>query len=132
MFKRAVFLYLITIVSLLLHSTSLLFSQIHITGSLFGTLEDTTYIVDGDIRIDGWRSLVIEPGAILLFAGYYQFDIDGYLYAVGTESDSIVFMPDTGVDFWAGIDFNDDADDSSRMGYCLITGGYAEEGYYEI
>ncbi|MBC8204681.1 MAG: T9SS type A sorting domain-containing protein, partial [FCB group bacterium] len=87
-----------------------------------GILEDTTYIVEGDIWVEEGDSLVIEAGAEFLFNEGVEFDINGYLYAVGTETDSIKFMPSVADSTWGGIDFNDSADDSSKLGYCLITG----------
>jgi hypothetical protein len=68
-------------------------AQIHLSGALQGTLIDTTYIVDGNIYIGSWDTLVIEPGAIFLFNGEYGFNIIGYIIAVGTAEDSIVFRP---------------------------------------
>ncbi|TKJ41069.1 hypothetical protein CEE37_05225 [candidate division LCP-89 bacterium B3_LCP] len=100
--------------------------QIHIYGALSGTLEDTTYIVDGDIFVGVDESLIIEPGAQFLFSSYYGFEIKGRLDAVGTADDSIVFMPQAGGITWGGIKFHDSADDAGRMVYVLITGGIAE------
>ena len=105
---------------------SMLFSvgwgQVYISGVLSGTLMDTTYIVTGDIWVEEGDSLVIEGGAELFFNGAYSLDIYGYLYAVGTEEDSIKFIPNAGAIAWAGIDFNDSASDSSRLEYCVISG----------
>jgi hypothetical protein len=96
---------------------------IWISGSLSGILTDTTYVVMGDIWVAEGQSLIIEPGAILKFNGNYQFDIDGLLYCVGTENDSIKFdnYYSTGA-HWNGIDFNPTADDSCLLKYCRITG----------
>jgi len=100
---------------------------IDIYGELSGVLVDTTYFVIGDIWVSSEDSLTIEAGANLIFSYVVQFDIDGYLYAAGTETDSIRFInsPDL---TWCGIDFNDSSNDSSRLEYCLITGGNYEEG----
>ena len=97
---------------------------VEISGELSGVLVDTTYLIIGDIWVSRGDSLTIEAGAELIFNDGVQFDIDGYLHAAGTETDSIKFInrPDL---TWGGINFNDSSDDSSRLEYCLITGGYA-------
>ena len=42
------------------------------------------------------------------------------MYAVGNIDDSIKFCADASFLLWGGIDFNDNADDSSRLEYCDI------------
>ncbi len=115
---------LLLIALLILTSGSPILAQIHISGPLSGVLVDTTYIVTGNISVPAGRSLLIQPGAVILFRGYYAFDIYGYLCAAGTESDSIVFKPSAGSPYWAGIDFNDSAADSSILEYCYLTGSH--------
>ena len=101
-----------------------------LSGPLSGTLGPGTYTVIGHIWVSNGDFLTIEAGATLIFNEGVQFDIDGYLHAAGTETDSIKFInsPDL---TWGGIDFNDSANDSSRLEYCLITGGYASEEHPE-
>ena len=96
-----------------------------LTGPLSGTLGPGTYSVVGDISVVNGDSLTIAPGTIFLFEGQYEFDIDGYLYAVGNEIDSVKFMPSIVDSTWGGLNFNSSADDFCMLGYCLITGGYA-------
>jgi parallel beta-helix repeat protein len=93
-----------------------------LTGSVNGTLGPGTYTVIGDIWVQYGDSLTILPGTDMLFNGLYGFDVDGYLYAVGTESDSIRFMKNTGIASWAGIAFDSTSSDSCRLKYCVITG----------
>ena len=97
-------------------------AQIHISGALRGTLEDTTYIVDDDIWVEEGDSLVIEAGAELQFNACCEFDINGYIHAAGTETDSVKFIRNFPDSAWGGIDFNISADDLSCLEYCLITG----------
>ncbi|NQS99179.1 MAG: right-handed parallel beta-helix repeat-containing protein [candidate division Zixibacteria bacterium] len=97
-------------------------AQAPISGYINGTLEDTTYSVEGYIYVAEGDSLIIEPGAVLLFNGDYQFIIYGYLYAAGTNSDSIIFQCADGVELWGTIVFNDNCDDNSVLSYCYITG----------
>jgi len=91
-------------------------------GYLSGVLHDTLYLVIGNCEIDTDDSLIIEPGAIILFDGNYYFEIFGYLYAVGTEEDSIVFASRGGGYSWRGIDIKWRSDPSSILKYCYITG----------
>ena len=100
-----------------------------LSGPLSGTLGPGTYTIVGDISVEVNDSLFLEPGTIFLFNDDYEFDIYGYLFAVGNEEDSIKFMPSVSDSSWGGIDFNNSADDSSRLEYCLVTGGHATGGY---
>ncbi len=97
-------------------------AQIHISGPLSGFLADTTYIVDGAISIAEGDSLVIEAGAILLFSGNYDFDVYGYLYAVGNPQDSITFGLGSGATSWGGIDLYAASSDSSLLAYLRVAG----------
>ena len=121
--------------NLLLVSTTVIilsifsFAQIHISGAQSGILVDTTYIVEGDIWVEVEDSLTIEPGAVFLFNGDFDFDIYGYLSAVGTEDDNIFFEPNTGVAGWGGLDFYDSSSDSNIIVYCKITGSIASGIY---
>jgi len=104
---------------------------IPIIGPTSGFLEDTVYIVVGDISVSPNDSLIIAPGTIFRFDGNFDFDINGYIYAVGNEEDSIKFISNTGASAWGGIDFNDSSDDSSILSYCLINGANASGGSLE-
>jgi len=99
-----------------------LWAQIHISGPQSGVLVGTTYIVDGDISVQSGDSLIIEPGAVFLFDGTYVFSVGGYLYAVGTEVDSIKFTPNTGIPAWEGIDFFSTASAANQLEFLHITG----------
>ena len=93
---------------------------LHLIGSLSGLLLDSTYIVDGDIIVEQGDSLIIEPGAELLFTGYYSLTIDGYLNASGLSTDSITFKSYGNCDNWGGIYFTLDSDSSSHLEYCIV------------
>ncbi|MCX6639139.1 MAG: right-handed parallel beta-helix repeat-containing protein [bacterium] len=97
-------------------------AQIHISGALSGVLTNETYIVDDSIYVQAEDSLVIEPGSSLLFNGFFNFGIYGYLYAVGTETDSIYFQPAPGQDSLRTIVFQTGSSGSSTLSYCYITG----------
>lgn len=95
---------------------------IHISGNLSGLVEDTTYVVDGNISVQSDDTLTIEPGVTFIFDGDYSFQIYGYLIAIGTEQDSIKFISSPLELGWGGIVFNSTSSDSSILECCLITG----------
>jgi hypothetical protein len=95
-----------------------------LSGPLSGTFDPGEYTVVGDISVQAGDSLTLQPGTTFRFQGALNlsFDVYGYLYAAGTETDSIRFLPDLPGDTWTGIDFNDSSDDSNTLDYCLISG----------
>ncbi|MDP8287436.1 MAG: right-handed parallel beta-helix repeat-containing protein, partial [Candidatus Electryonea clarkiae] len=105
-----------------LFSCANLYSQIRISGSLSGTLEDTTYIVEDSVYIIEGRTLEIEAGATLLFDDGVKFIISGRLIANGTELDSILFILNDGAEAWGGLDFWIHASQFSSMEYCRVSG----------
>jgi parallel beta-helix repeat protein len=112
--------------SLVLLSNAI-FAQL--SGPLSGVLPgDSTYSVIGNISVETGDSLIIVAGATLIFNRDIEFDINGYIYAEGAETDSIKFINSPGTT-WGGIDFNVTSSDSSRLEYCLITGS-SSSGIY--
>ncbi|TKJ42436.1 hypothetical protein CEE37_01780 [candidate division LCP-89 bacterium B3_LCP] len=94
-----------------------------ISGALCGILGGaTTYVVRNDISVEPEDSLWIEPGACFMFDGNYNFNINGYLQAVGVEEDSIIFMPYEEIEANFSIIFHDSSNDISYLEYCTITG----------
>ncbi len=79
------------------------------------TAAGSPYRILGDITVHGDSTLTIEPGVVVEFQNSSFILINGYLEAVGTEADSILF---SGI-FWQGIDFRD-APDSSHLTYCIV------------
>ena len=101
-----------------------------LSGPLSGVIEPGNYTIEGNIWVENGESLTLAPGTVFLFEGEFSFDIQGYLYAVGNETDSIKFINSPG-STWKGIDFNYMSDNSSRLEYCLITGGHAPGSWPE-
>ncbi len=99
-----------------------LYAQVHISGEMEGTLTDTTYIVDGDLTIPRFRTLTIEPGAVLLFEEGVQFDVYGHVEANGTLQDSIYFLPVNESTHWGGINLIEEYRGGSPFQYCVISG----------
>lgn len=110
------------LISLLLSGWFSFSAYADIIGPLRGTLGPGTINVIGSIFVYPGDSLTILPGTTLIFRGNYDFDIGGYIYAVGTEQDSISFLRDQSTIRWNGIDFLDSGDDNSIFEYCLIEG----------
>jgi len=100
-----------------------------INGSIWGTWtkDKSPYIVQEYVHIPKGKNLTIEPGVQVCFLNnsndYYLYDghiiIEGILYAVGTETDSIIFTKLHQDDFWTGLYFKS-ANDSSRLEYCIV------------
>ncbi|MCI0695386.1 TonB-dependent receptor [candidate division KSB1 bacterium] len=100
------------------------------------TLAASPYIVTGNVAVPEGRTLTIEPGVIVKFAGYYSLKVNGTLRALGSPANRIVFTsgadneyddlglaisnPATSND-WSGIEFTDSSNDvQSRMENCVI------------
>ncbi|MBN1559114.1 T9SS type A sorting domain-containing protein [candidate division KSB1 bacterium] len=96
-------------------------SQTQVSGSVFGTwtLDNSPYIATNNIKIEKDDSLLIEPGVQILFDGHFSLRADGYLYAVGTKTDSILFSNNHQGSMWAGIGIYNDKN-SSTLEFCRI------------
>lgn len=113
-------------------------SGVEVSGEQSGrwTLAASPYIVTGNIVVPEDKTLTIEPGVIVKFAGYYSLKVNGTLRALGSPTNRIVFTsgadneyddiglaitnPATSND-WSGIEFTDSSNDvQSRMENCII------------
>lgn len=64
----------------------------NISGSIKGTMESNqVYNVTGDVIINAGDSLIIQPGAKVIFQGAYNFFIKGNLFSLGSSSSPILF-----------------------------------------
>jgi hypothetical protein len=82
------------------------------------TAAGSPYNVQGNITVHADSTLNIEPGVEVEFQGAFNLTVNGYLEAVGTESDPIHFSASVS---WTGLNFNN-APDSSHLTHCTITG----------
>jgi len=110
------------------------FGQTYIPGGeVYGVWEaaGSPYLIDETVTIPDDSTLVIEPGVVVEFQGYYAIQVQGRLLAVGTESDSILFtvndttgfgQADTSLGAWNGIRFTDTPvdNDTSRLTHCCL------------
>ncbi len=120
------------------------------------TCDNNPYTVTGDIAIPQNRTLTINPGVEVIFAGYFKMTV-GYmasLRAVGTESDHIVFTSIDKEEGWGGIrlintqeddilqhctieyanklDSNLDSIADTEGGGIICCGSYRDEPYFPI
>ncbi len=111
---------------LLLPVLTRVFAQTPVSGNQSGLwdLSGSPYLITGQVTVPAGDSLIIQPGVQILFQGNYRFRVNGYLRAVGSESDSIWFMPDSGVSAWGGLRFTD-ASPGSELAYCHFSHGHA-------
>jgi hypothetical protein len=105
-------------------------NAVDVWGDQWGTWtrDNSPYNVIGEIRVPPESTLVIEPGVIVDFQGYYALLVDSSatLLAVGNETDSVVFTCDTLVnpDRWHGIRFFHSSC-RSQLSYCIVEYGKA-------
>lgn len=72
-------------------------AEVRVSGQVAGRwrADLSPYVVVGNIFVNSRDSLIIEPGVTVQFAGNYRFDVNGTLWAIGTEQDSIIFTAES-------------------------------------
>jgi parallel beta-helix repeat protein/predicted outer membrane repeat protein len=95
---------------------------IFISGDVSGVWSADSVIVTDSVRVPAGETLTIMPGVDILFTSYYKFQVldNAVLHAVGTETDSIRFLPFTQGDRTLGLDFLG-ASSQSILEYCYIS-----------
>jgi hypothetical protein len=83
----------------------------------------TPFVVTDTIRIPAGETLTIEPGVDVLFRQPVPLFITGSLMALGSETDSIRFMPEDSAK-WCGIRIS--GGDTSSLAWTRISGGVAD------
>ncbi|MBN2092368.1 TonB-dependent receptor plug domain-containing protein [candidate division KSB1 bacterium] len=112
----------------------------NVTGEQSGKwdLNNSPYIIKGDIIVPENQVLTIEPGVIIKFSGYYRITVKGTIFARGTESNQIVFTSEKDFEFgnidsdaqhtsspglkdWDVIEFTNDTEQQrSELFECMI------------
>jgi parallel beta-helix repeat protein len=117
---------LLTFIIILTFTTVLSAQTIVPPGPVSGTWTEagSPYLVQGEITIQTGTTLNIEAGVEVNFQGHYKFIINGYLEALGTEADSILFTAANPTTGWHSLRFIN-AQDSSHLSYCVIKYGKA-------
>ncbi|MDP6584847.1 MAG: right-handed parallel beta-helix repeat-containing protein, partial [Anaerolineales bacterium] len=125
-----------------LETLTLAFGNIQeLSGTLSGNqywTSDYQYWVTGDLSLSQGDTLTIDPGVNVLFMGFFEFNIEGVLHAVGTEEDSIRFtsgQPEKNKGDWKWLYFDGNSDStstSSLMAYTVVEygGGDGTSGDY--
>ena len=92
------------------------------------TVENSPYIVNGDIRVAEGESLSIEAGVEVKFNGGYKLSILGNFNAIGNEDNPVTFTSNTGNNIWRGVRLDSLAasSDSARFVHCHIQKMYQQ------
>ncbi|OGS36463.1 MAG: hypothetical protein A2293_00070 [Elusimicrobia bacterium RIFOXYB2_FULL_49_7] len=62
-----------------------------LSGELFGLLGPGRFRVTGEITVPSGKNLILRPGTVLLFDGFFSLTVFGRLEAEGSSSNPIVF-----------------------------------------
>ena len=106
------------------------FADTHIpAGNVYGTWTSagSPYLIDGEITIPTDSTLTIQPGVDIIFQGQYGLTIHGYLYALGSINDSIMFTSADTIQGWKFLYF-ENSPDSSILMYCTVRHAYSVFG----
>ncbi|MDD2563485.1 MAG: choice-of-anchor Q domain-containing protein [Salinivirgaceae bacterium] len=104
-------------------------TSIQVSGDVSGTWSADTVNVIDHIKVPLGADLIINPGVIVHFQGFYGLSVYGSIRAIGTESDSILFTATDTAGFsnlfvneggWKSIFMksNNEQSDSSVFEYC--------------
>jgi hypothetical protein len=95
---------------------------IFVGGDVSGVWSADTVMVTDSVRVPPGESLTIMPGVEVCFLDYFRFTVDSgaELIAVGTETDTIKFVPFLPGDRSLGLDFMS-ASGLTILEYCLIS-----------
>ena len=88
------------------------------------------YNINGEIYVHEDSTLNIHEGVDVIFQGHHKFIVNGFLEAIGTETDSILFTAADTSEGWHSLRFID-APDSSHLSYCIIQYGRATGSTFE-
>ena len=89
------------------------------------TKSGSPYLIEGEITLSSYDTLIIEKGVRVEMMGWYKFNIEGHFEALGAEGDTIVFTTQHPDSTWHGLRF-DHPRDTVRLKYVKIENGHAE------
>ena len=122
-------LLMLLLILLLLHSTTIqtangvTFVEGNITVDTTWTLANSPYRAINDVIVDSGVLLTIEPGVEIQFADGFSLNIEGSLYAVGTDANQILFTssrssPSPGV--WDTIRFKGNSSEQFTLEHVTV------------
>lgn len=124
--KQALFITLALMIGLYLFA-------IEVSGEQYGlwSLDNSPYLLTGDVEVPEGTILVIEPGVTVRAMGNFRLNVAGEIQAIGTPADSIRFengqTPPTEV--WQGVRF-ENHNLQSNFKHCIFE--YADYGLNSI
>jgi hypothetical protein len=103
-------------------------AETHVSGNVSGvwTTDGAPYILDSTIVILQNTSLIINPGVTVRIGAQDSIKVYGAFSAIGTETDSVFFLPAEGDSTFKLIYFYPTSDDNNSFEYCHFeeTGDY--------
>lgn len=117
---KRIFLFVVII---LFSMTLSLSAQSDLSGDLSGAYGPGAYHIIGNINIPNGNTVSLAPGTIFEFDSSFALTVFGTFNAIGTESDSIMFIRyATATGGWSGLRFFDDATDGNTISYAVVDG----------
>jgi len=110
---------------MLLTGSSTAYAQTDILGgniSGIWALSNSPYYIYGEVTIPNGETLNVEKGVAVIFKGYYKFNVQGRVKAIGIKQEMIVFTAENEDEGWHGFRFVDtpETNDTSKLIYCKI------------
>ncbi len=86
------------------------------------TAEGSPYLIEGEIRVQPGDTLRLQAGTRVVFRGHYGLSMRGWMNALGTESDTVVFTCEPGEEGegWKGIYVFSPSVDTMRFSYVKL------------
>lgn len=116
-------------------SAGLATAQTNVSGGIYTnttwTKVNSPYIVTGDIVVFPGKTLTIQPGVKVKFDGWYNIEIRGTLVAIGTITDSILFISNISLSksAWDKININSAQNGTGTFEYCVVKHSSAGIGF---
>lgn len=99
------------------------YAESQISGDVNWTLQNSPYIVAGDIVVNSNATLKIQPGVIVKFNENFSLTIYGRLSSIGTTTNRIIFTsnkPEPSAGDWSTIKFLGRGNSSFVLQYCVV------------
>ncbi len=116
---------------LLIGITSTILSQTQVSGNQSGTwiINNSPYLVVGEITVPAGKVLSIEAGVVVDFQDNYKLVVFGKLRALGTQNDSVYFTTNNHSVGWGGIRLSE-TNDLNTFSHCHFEYGKTIAGNF--